>query len=77
MAAHLLWHNFDFLKLWIGQTTSLAGTMVGRFALPLIAVVTLEASPVEMGLLRIADILPAIAFSLFAGVWVDRIPRRP
>ena len=30
-----------------------------------------------MGLLRIADILPAIAFSLFAGVWVDRVRRRP
>ena len=51
--------------------------MVGRFALPLVAVLTLDASPAEMGLLRIADTLPAIAFGLFAGVWVDRQRRRP
>jgi MFS family permease len=71
------WRNPDFLKLWAGQTASEAGTLVGRVALPLVAVLTLNASPVEMGLLRTADILPAIVFSLFAGVWVDRVRRRP
>jgi MFS family permease len=71
------WRNPDFLKLWAGQTASEAGTLVGRVALPLVAVLTLNASPVEMGLLRTADILPAILFSLFAGVWVDRLRRRP
>jgi MFS family permease len=71
------WRNPDFLKLWAGQTASEAGTLVGGVALPLVAVLTLNASPVEMGLLRTADILPAIAFSLFAGVWVDRLRRRP
>src|SRR5215207_5146475 len=70
-----LWRNPDFLKLWAGQTTSLAGSIVGRFALPLVAVSTLDASPIEMGLLRIADIVPAIASGLFAGVWVDRLRR--
>lgn len=51
--------------------------MIGRFALPLIAVLTLQASPIEMGLLRTADLLPALAFGLVAGVWVDRLRRRP
>ncbi len=71
------WHNPDFLKLWAGQTASEAGTLVGRVALPLVAVLTLDASPAQMGLLRTADVLPAIVFSLFAGVWVDRLRRRP
>src|SRR5438093_5593531 len=72
-----LWRDRDFLKLWVGQTISLAGSMVGGFALPLVAVLTLEASPLQLGLLRVADILPAIVVGLFAGVWVDRLPRRP
>ncbi|MBV9359000.1 MAG: MFS transporter [Chloroflexi bacterium] len=71
------WRNPVCLRLWAGQTASEAGTLVGRFALPLVAVLTLNASPVEMGLLRTADILPAIVLSLFAGVWVDRLRRRP
>jgi MFS family permease len=72
-----LWRDADFLKLWAGQTISLAGSMVGGFALPLVAVLTLGASPLQLGLLRTADILPAIAVGLFAGVWIDRLPRRP
>ncbi|HEV8634559.1 MAG TPA: MFS transporter [Chloroflexota bacterium] len=72
-----LWRDRDFLKLWAGQTISLAGSMVGGFALPLVAVLTLEASPLQLGLLRVADILPAIVVGLFVGVWVDRLPRRP
>ncbi|MBV9355154.1 MAG: MFS transporter, partial [Chloroflexi bacterium] len=72
-----LWRHREFLKLWASQTTSLAGSMVGRFALPLVAVTTLQASPVQMGLLRLADLLPAIAFSLVAGAWIDRVRRQP
>ena len=73
----MLWRNHDFLKLWAGQTISLAGTMVGGFALPLVAVLTLDATPLQLGLLRTFDILPAIVVGLFAGVWVDRLRRRP
>src|SRR5688500_13691764 len=73
----MLWRNHDFLKLWAGQTISLAGTMVGGFALPLVAVLTLDATPLQLGLLRTFDILPAILVGLFAGVWVDRLRRRP
>src|SRR5688572_16340168 len=73
----MLWRNTDFLKLWLGQTVSLAGTMVGGFALPLVAVLTLEATPLQLGLLRTFDVVPAILVGLFAGVWVDRLRRRP
>ena len=72
-----LWRHPDFLKLWGGQTVSLGGSLVSRVALPLVAILTLDASPGEVALLRMADLLPGIILGLFAGVWVDRLKRRP
>src|SRR6266566_10122514 len=45
-----LWHNSDFLKLWIGQTISEIGSRVTLVALPLVAVLVLNANPFQMGL---------------------------
>ncbi len=72
-----LWRHPDFLKLWAGQTVSLGGSLVSRVALPLVAILTLDATPAEVALLRIADLVPGIEIGLFAGVWVDRLRRRP
>lgn len=72
-----LWRHPDFLKLWAGQTVSLIGSAVTLLALPLTAVLTLRASALQMGLLRAASYLPALLVGLFAGVWVDRLRRRP
>ena len=72
-----LWRHPDFLKLWLGQTVSLGGSLVSRVALPLVAILTLDATPGEVALLRIADLVPGIVIGLFAGVWVDRRRRRP
>ncbi len=72
-----LWNHPDFMKLWIGQTVSGFGSRITRDALPLVAVITLSASPAEMGLLTAAASLPVLLFSLFAGVWIDRVRRRP
>jgi hypothetical protein len=72
-----LWRHPDFLKLWAAQTVSLGGSLVSRVALPLVAILTLDATPGEVALLRIADLLPGILLGLFAGVWVDRVRRRP
>ena len=38
-----------FEALWIGQTVSAFGTQVSMVALPLIAVLVLHASPLELG----------------------------
>ncbi|HEY3111154.1 MAG TPA: MFS transporter, partial [Chloroflexota bacterium] len=43
----------------------------------LVAAMTLNASPLEMSLLHVADMAPALLVGLFAGVWVDRLRRRP
>lgn len=45
-------------------------------ALPLTAVVHLDASPAQMGLLGAAALLPHLVLGLPAGVWVDRMPYR-
>lgn len=72
-----LWRHSDFLKLWAAQSVSEFGTLVGRFALPLLAVLVLDVSPLGIALLRVADMIPVLLVGLFAGVWVDRLPRRP
>jgi MFS family permease len=72
-----LWRHPDFLKLWAGQTISLFGSQVTLLALPLTAVVALDATPAQMGLLGAAEFAPFLLLGLFAGVWVDRLRRRP
>lgn len=72
-----LWRHPDFLKLWSGETISLFGSQVTLLALPLTAVLLLKATPAEMGLLAAVEFLPFLVLSLFAGVWVDRLRRRP
>lgn len=72
-----LWRNRAFTRLWIAHVTSGAGTAVTNVALPLAAVLVLGATPAQMGLLAAAASLPNLLFGLVAGVWVDRVPRRP
>lgn len=72
-----LWRNRDFLRLWAGETVSLVGSQITTLALPLAAAVTLAASPAQLGLLGAAGFAPFLFVTLFAGVWIDRAPRRP
>lgn len=72
-----LWRNADFMKLWVGESISLFGTQITALALPLVAVLLLEASPAQMGILNAAAFLPFLLFSLPAGVFIDRKSRRP
>lgn len=72
-----MWRNGNFLKLWAGETVSEFGTQISIVAIPLLAVLTFEASPSQMGLLTASSELPALTLALFVGVWVDRLRRRP
>jgi MFS family permease len=72
-----LWRHGDFLKLWSAETISQFGSQVGQLALPLVAVITLESSPFEVAVLGTVVFLPFMLFAIPAGVWVDRLPRRP
>jgi MFS family permease len=66
----------EFLKLWAAQSISQLGDQIALLALPLVAVLTLDASAAEMGFLTAAELMPHLLFSLFAGVWIERSPRR-
>ena len=72
-----LWRHGDFLKLWSAETISQVGTQISMLALPLAAILVLDASAFEVALLGTAQFLPFVLFALPAGVWVDRLPRRP
>jgi MFS family permease len=72
-----LLHHPDFLKLWTAETVSVFGSAITQLALPLIAATTLQVTAFEFGLLTTIEFLPFILFSLPAGVWVDRLRRRP
>ncbi|MGH2458923.1 MAG: MFS transporter, partial [Chloroflexota bacterium] len=79
MSARLLtlWRHPDFLKLWAGETVSQFGSLIGGTALQFAAILVLGASPIQIALLAIAARLPAFLAGPLAGVWVDRLRRRP
>ena len=66
----------DFRNLWLGETVSLFGDQVTLIALPLAAVLVLDASAAEMGYLTAAALIPHLLFSLPAGAWLERVERR-
>jgi MFS family permease len=72
-----LWRRPSFVKLWVASTVSLFGSQITFLALPFTAVLLLHASALQMSFLLIAETLPTLLVGLFAGVWVDRLPRRP
>ena len=72
-----LWRHADFLKLWSAQTVSQFGSAVSQVALPLVAVLSLHASAFQVAALSTVEFLPFLLFTLPAGVWVDRLARRP
>ncbi|MEU5692700.1 MFS transporter [Actinosynnema sp. NPDC020468] len=72
-----LWSHRDFRLLWAGDTVSQFGATIGTTVLPLLAVGTLAATPFQMGLLSAASTAAFLLIGLPAGVWVDRLRRRP
>lgn len=71
-----LTRNRDFLLLWGGQTVSEIGSQVSVLALPLVALVVLKASALQVALLSAATTSAFLLVALPAGVLVDRLSRR-
>jgi MFS family permease len=65
-----------FRRFWLGETISLFGDQVSMIALPLVAVLVLDANAAQMGYLVAAQLAPNLVFALHAGAWVDRRGRR-
>jgi MFS family permease len=67
-----LWRHRDFLLLWAGQSVSEIGSSITVLALPLAAVVLLDASTFQVGLLTAMSTVPFLLVALPAGALVDR-----
>ncbi|QIS20393.1 MFS transporter [Nocardia terpenica] len=67
----------DFRLLLGGAAVSQVGAQVALVALPLVAVVSLNASAFEVGLLTAAETAAFLLIGLPAGAWVDRMRRLP
>lgn len=72
-----LWRHHDFMRLWTAAGISAAGTQVTLLALPLTAILVLHASAFEVAALATAATIPNLALGIAAGIWLDRVPRRP
>lgn len=75
MRAHL-WSPV-FMRLFAGQAVSGIGSQITVLALPIIAVVVLDATALQAGLLAGAASAAHVVAALPAGAWLDRVDQRP
>jgi MFS family permease len=71
-----LWRHADFIRVWIAQTVSVFGSLIGGPALAFTAILILH-TPFQLGVLAAARLAPGVLTGLFAGAWADRLRRRP
>lgn len=69
--------NPDFRRLRAAQGVSQIGSQIGFLALPLVALQVLNAGAFEVSALIAAQVAPFLLIGLPAGVWIDRMLRRP
>ena len=72
-----LWGHPDFLKLWAGESVSVFGSQVTVLAVPTVAILILHAGPFQVGILSALEFLAFPTLGLVAGVYADRLRRRP
>jgi len=72
LVPQLLRENLVFRRFWLGQTISLFGDQITMLAIPLTAVLVLDANATQMGYLIAAELAPNLFLALHAGAWVDR-----
>jgi MFS family permease len=77
MSDRSLFANRDFRLLLAGQTTSQLGAQVSGVAIPLLAVLTHDATPLELGIVNASSTLAFALIGLPAGAWIDQWRRRP
>ncbi len=72
-----LWRDRGFVDLWAANGISQLGEQVSALAIPLTALFVLKQGALQVALLRAFTVVPFVLFSLPAGVWIDRVRRRP
>ena len=69
-------HDPGFLRLWTAETISHLGSSFSNLAMPIVAIQLLNAGPMEIAWINLADFLPFLVLGLLIGALVDRLPRR-
>ena len=72
VASLAILRQVDFRRFFVGQTASLLGDQTAALAIPLTAILALDANATQVGLLTVAGLVPSLLFSLTAGAWIDR-----
>jgi predicted MFS family arabinose efflux permease len=72
-----LWANGDFLKLWAAQGVSAVGSRITRTAIPVIAVLSVQGTAMEISVLSALSIGPGALVGLLLGGTIDRSRKRP
>jgi MFS family permease len=72
-----LWKHQDFLKFWTGDTVTQFTGQITDLALPTVAVLTLQVTAFQLGILNALGFIAFPVLGLFVGVWMDRARRRP
>ena len=72
-----LWRHRDFLKLWTGDTITQFTGQISGLALPTVAILTLQATGFQLGVLNALGFIAFPTLGLFVGVWMDRMKRKP
>ncbi len=67
----------DVNVLISAQAISTYGSFITRAALPLLAIIGLGINAAEAAALAAVDLIAGAVVSQFAGVWIDRLPRKP
>lgn len=71
-----LWRDRNFLTMWSGQALSQLGAQVTELAIPVLAVLLLDATEFEVGVLNAANVAAFLLIGLPAGAWIDRMRKR-
>src|ERR1700694_2404983 len=71
------WRHRDFLNVGPGETVSQFGSQVTLLAVPTVAILLLHAGPFQVGVLSALEFLAFPTLGLVAGVYADRLRRRP
>jgi len=71
-----LFRSKAYRSLFAGQALATGGHQVAALAMPTLAITQLHATPLEVGLLGALAFVPTTLFGVFAGVVIDRLPRR-
>ena len=72
-----LWRHRDFLKLWTGNTITQFTGQISGLALPVVAILTLQVTGLQLGILGAFGYIAFPTLGLFVGVWMDRMKRKP